>query len=183
MTHSDKELLERIKNGSQSAFKELYLKYSDLLFAFILHQIEGNKEVTSDIWQETWIIAVEHIPDFQYRCSFFTWLCSIAKNKISDYYRLETRYRKIAEEIKVSIDIENEEIVIEDDKIRVDVISVLGELSDEYRNILTSRYFENKSVDEISQANGKSYKATESLLSRSREAFRVKFNKIYNSKI
>lgn len=182
MTLSDKELIKRIKNGSQSAFKELYLKYSDLLFAFISHQLDSDKEATSDIWQETWIIAIEKIFDFQYKSSVFTWLCAIAKNKISDYYRLKEKHRKFNNEIKVYIDVDNEEIDIVDDRTQADVITVLADLSDEHRYLLMARYFENKSVEEISLAIGKTYKATESMLSRSREAFRGKF-KILNSKL
>ncbi len=86
---TDKELVKRIKKGSQNAFKELYLKYSDLVFAFILRQLDNNREAASDIWQETWISAVEKIPDFHYKSSVFTWFCAIAKNKVSDYYRLK----------------------------------------------------------------------------------------------
>ena len=175
MAPTDKELIKRIKNGNQDAFKELYQRYSDLLFAFILNQLDNNKETSSDIWQETWIITIEKISDFSYKSSVFTWLCAIAKNKISDHYRLNERHRKINNEIKNYIDIDNEEIDIVDNGIQEDVIRVLANLSDEYRYLLLSRYLENKSVAEISLAIGKSYKATESLLTRAREAFRKKF--------
>jgi RNA polymerase sigma-70 factor, ECF subfamily len=175
MALTDKELIKRIKNGNQDAFKELYQRYSDLLFAFILNQLDNNKETSSDIWQETWIITVEKISDFSYKSSVFTWLCAIAKNKISDYYRINEKYRKFNNEIKNYIDIDNEEIDIVDERIQEDVLTVLANLRDEYRYILLLRYFESKSVEEISFAIGKSYKATESLLTRSREAFRKKF--------
>jgi len=176
MTLGDKELVKRVKNGSQSAFKALYQKYSDLLFAYILHQL-NNKDVTADIWQETWSVAIEKMIDFQNKCSVFTWLCAIANNKISDYYRSTEKQRKFNDEIKIHIDIDNEEIDIVDDMTRVNVIAVLADLTEEYRYLLMAKYIENKSVEEISFVIGKSYKATESLLSRSREAFRTKFKK------
>ena len=179
MVLTDKELIRKIRKGNQNAFRELYQRYSDLLFAFIMIRLDNNKEASSDIWQETWIIAVEKISDFSYKSSVFTWLCAIAKNKISDFYRLNEKYRKINTEIKYYIDLDYEEIDIVDDIIQEDVLAVLANLTDEYRNILLSRYFENKSVEEISLAIGKSYKATESLLTRSREAFRKKFKQIH----
>ena len=176
---TDKELIGQIKVGNQDAFKELYLRYSDLLFAFILIRLDNDKEASSDIWQETWIIAVEKISDFSYKSSVFTWLCAIAKNKISDYFRLNEKQRKMSTEITKFIDIDNEEIDIVDDGTQEDVLTALANMSEEYRYILLSRYFENKSVEEISQLIGKSYKATESLLTRSREAFRKTFKQIY----
>lgn len=179
MALTDKELIRRIRNGNQNAFKELYQRYSDLLFAFILIRLDNDKEAASDIWQETWIIAVEKISDFSYKSTVFTWLCAIAKNKISDYYRLNEKRRIINNELRKSIDIDTDEIGIVDNKIQEDVLTVLANLKDEYRYILLSRYFENKSVEEISRAIGKSYKATESLLTRSREAFRKTFKQIH----
>jgi RNA polymerase sigma-70 factor (ECF subfamily) len=178
MALTDKELIKRIKNGDQDAFKELYHRYSDLLFAFILNMLDSNRETASDIWQETWIIAVEKISDFRYKSSVFTWLCAIAKNKISDNYRLNEKLRRISDEIKSCFDIDNEETDIVDAGTQEDVLTALANLRDGYRYLLMSRYFESKSVEEISMAIGKSYKATESLLSRSREAFRKKFMKI-----
>lgn len=175
----DKELIKRINKGSQDSFKELYLRYSDLLFAFISHQLDNDREATSDIWQETWIIAVEKIIDFHFKSNVYTWLCAIAKNKISDYYRLKEKHRKFNNEIKVYIDIDNAEINIVDERVQEDVLLVLADLRYDYRYLLMARYFENKSVEEISHTIDKSYKATESLLSRSREAFRKRFKQIY----
>jgi RNA polymerase sigma-70 factor (ECF subfamily) len=179
MAQSERKLIKRIKDGSHDAFKELYLRNSDLLFAFVLHQLDNNREAASDIWQETWVVAVENIVDFHFKSSFFTWLCAIAKNKISDYYRLNERHRQLGAAIKEHIDIDNEEIELVDDIIKEDVITILGDMNEEYRYLLMARYFENKSVEEISRAVGRSYKATESMLSRSREAFRKKCTRIY----
>ena len=77
-------------------------------------------------------------------------------------------------------DIDDEELNIEliDSKTQVEVITVLGSLEELYRDLLIAKYIDNKSIDEISTEMGKSYKATESLLSRSREAFRKEFNLI-----
>lgn len=178
MIQPDKELVIGIKNGSQSALKDLYLRYSDLLFAYVLHQLDNDKDTASDIWQETWLIAVEKIIDFQYKSGVFTWLCAIAKNKISDYYRLTKKQRKFNDEIRIHFDIDYQENESIDDRTQADVITVLANLKEEYRYILMSRYLENKSVEEISFEIGKSYKATESLLSRARNAFREEFKQI-----
>lgn len=180
MTQSDKALIKRIKSGNQDAFKKIYQRYSDLLFAFIMNQLDNNKEVSSDIWQETWMVAVGNISDFNYKSTVFTWLCAIAKNKISDHYRSIKKLRKITHEIRKHVDIDNEEIDIVDDRIHEDVLTILANLKDVYRYLLVERYFEGKSVEEISWTIGKSYKATESLLTRSREAFRKKFKQISN---
>lgn len=183
MTHSDNELINGIRNGEQNAFKVLYLRYSDLLFAYILHHLEKDKEVASDIWQETWVVVVERIHDYKSQSSFFTWLCAIANNKISDYYRNAVKQERFINIEKAHIDIDAEELDIEliDTGTQVDVISILANLSDEYRYLLEAKYIENKSIDEISSVISKSYKATESMLTRARESFRKEFKKIKRS--
>jgi RNA polymerase sigma factor (sigma-70 family) len=175
MTQTDNELVNGIKNGDQSSFKVIYIKYSDLLFAYILHQLDNDKEVALDIWQETWVVVVEKIINFQHKSNFFTWLCAIAKNKISDHYRLIRKQSEFNDIMKIQYDIDNEEIELVNDRTQADVITVLAELADEYRYLLLAKYIENKSIEEISIEIRKSYKATESKLSRARDAFRKKF--------
>lgn len=183
MTQNDNQLVKEIKNGEQSAFKVLYLKYSDLLFAYILHHLDKDKDVASDIWQETWVVFIEKINDFQFKCSIFTWLCAIAKNKISDYYRNAKKQELFQSIGKLNFDIDTEEFEVEliDIETQVDVIVVLGKLTNEYRYLLEAKYIENKSIDEISCEIDKSYKATESMLTRAREAFRKEFKQIKKS--
>jgi len=176
MNSSESDLIREIRRGDQNAFQVLYRRYSDLLFAFILHHL-NNRDVASDIWQDTWCIAVEKIDTYQFRSSFFTWLCAIARNKIFDYYRQSQKQTSFEEAEKIQFDIDSEEIDIDpaDTRIQSAVISVLADLTDDYRTILIEKYIENRGIGEIAAAMNKSYKATESMLTRAREAFRKKF--------
>ena len=183
MPENDNDLIKRIKNGEQNAFKALYLRYSDLLFAYISHNLNKNDEVASDIWQETWVIAVEKINGFQFKSTIFTWLCAIAQNKISDYYRQIKKQAQIQHIEKIQFDIDAEDIEVEliNAGTKVNVIKVLADLTDDYRYLLISKYIESRSIEEIASEIGKSYKATESMLTRAREAFRKRFKQIVNS--
>jgi RNA polymerase sigma-70 factor (ECF subfamily) len=185
MMQNDNHLVKEIKNGKQSAFKVLYLKYSDLLFAYILHHLGKDKDIAPDIWQETWVVFVEKINDFQYKSSIFTWLCAIAKNKISDYYRNAKKHESFQSDGRLNFDIDAEELEVDliDIETQAAVISVLANLSNEYRYLLEAKYIQSKSIDEISNEIGKSYKATESKLSRARESFRKEFKQIKKNEL
>jgi len=180
MTNNEIDLVKRITDGDQGAFKTLYLKYSDLLFAYILHHVGNDKDAASDIWQETWIVFVEKINDFQCRSTVFTWLSAIAKNKISDYYRSIKKQELLQGSSKLNFDIDTEELDVGliDVETQADVITILANLTDEYRYLLEAKYIGNKSIGEIARETGKSYKATESMLTRAREAFRKEFKHI-----
>jgi len=180
MTPGDNELVRRIKDGEQSAFQILYLKYADLLFAYILHHLDHDKAAASDIWQDTWVVFIEKINDFQSKSTIFTWLCSIAKNKIADYYRNSRKQQRFQRIDEIHFDIDAEELKIEsvDFETQADVITILANLTEKYRYLLVAKYIENKGIDEISLQIGKSYKATESLLTRARDAFRKEFKQL-----
>ena len=182
MENNDNELVKQIKYGDQSAFKVLYLKYADLLFAYILHHTDN--EAASEIWQQTWVVFVEKINDFQYKSSIFTWLSAIAKNKIADHYRNVKKQERFLNIDKLSFDIDADELDVGsiDVQSQADVITVLANLNGDYRNLLEAKYVENKSIEEISREIGKSYKSTESMLTRAREAFRKKFKQINHQK-
>ena len=183
MTQNENELVRRIINGDQGAFKALYVKYSDLLFAYILHHLDKDKDTASDIWQETWVVFVEKINDFQNKCTIFTWLCAIAKNKIADYHRNAEKQDPFQSIDKLNFVMDAEELDAGsiDAETQVDVVTVLANLTGRYRYLLEAKYIENKSIDEISCLIGKSYKATESMLTRARESFRKAFRQIKKS--
>ena len=47
----------------------------------------SDNGTAGDLIQESFLAALEHSPGFEYRCSERTWLMSILKNKIADFYR------------------------------------------------------------------------------------------------
>ena len=146
----------------------MYLKYSDLLFAYILHQVD--KETATEIWQETWVVFAEKINDSQYRNTIFTWVSAIAKNKISDHYRNVKKQERFKDIDNLNFEFDTEELDIGsiDCETQADVVTVLAHLTSEYRYLLEAKYIENKSIDEISGEIGKSYKSTESMLARAK---------------
>jgi len=66
--------------------EDAYKEYSDMLYRWLLART-GDPDVAEEITQETFYQAVLHADryDRSYRVS--TWLCSIASNKLKEYYR------------------------------------------------------------------------------------------------
>ena len=63
--------------------------YADYLFHFA-HQRVDQVELANDLVQETFLSALENIHQFEGRSSELTWLRSILRNKIIDYYRKQS---------------------------------------------------------------------------------------------
>ncbi len=67
-------------------------KYSDTFFDYICKRVY-DKTAAKDILQETFIAAWKNSSSFKKESSEKTWLYSILKNKLADYYRMKGRLK------------------------------------------------------------------------------------------
>jgi len=169
----DLKLCRRAAAGDKSALSAIYSRYGDLLFAFIYHRVARSVPDTEEIWHETWLAALWTLSTYRGRSAFFTWLGSIARHKIADYYRRRGRepvecFSSVSEQdlARLIYDGPLPEEILMQQATRACVVHALASLPDEYRTALVARYADGRSVNEVGQKLGKSYKATESLLSR-----------------
>jgi RNA polymerase sigma-70 factor (ECF subfamily) len=100
-----------------------------------------------------------------------TWLCAIGRNKLVDHYRRSGRERQHQVRL-VAGWTDGQADVWSQRELQAGVQAVLAQLPGEQRIVLVLRYLDQMSVREIASTIGRSEKATESLLSRAREAFR-----------
>ena len=176
----DLTLARRAAAGEESALGALYGRYSDVLFAFICHEMAEAGPDAEEVWQETWLGAVASLTSYRGRSGFFTWLGGIARRKIADHYRrcghdpVELFSNVSAEHLTSLMDAGPlPEQILQQQATRTRVVEALAVLPEEYCTALTARYADEGSVEEVARLLGKSYKATESLLSRARAAFRA----------
>lgn len=155
--------------------KDWIKRYSSQLLKFI-ERFTENKEDAQDIFQETLIAAIESLPFYKRKSSFFTWLCGIARHEIIDYYRkkrikaiLFSRLPWLEKLAKEALGPE-EEIIEKELKEKIN--TVLKNLSEGYQVILRLKYIEGRSMAEIAEKLRLTIKAVESRLSRARLAFR-----------
>ena len=58
--------------------EEIYSKYSDIVYKYVFC-LTGNEDITEEIVQETFLVAVKDINKFRGECKISTWLCQISK--------------------------------------------------------------------------------------------------------
>lgn len=177
-TAEDLALAKRVVGGDQSALKALYDRQADPLFAFICHALDGARPEAEEIWQDTLEAGIRTLSSYQGQSRLFSWLCSIARHKLADHWRRQNRARQhlclMAPEDLVRMLDEGPlpYEILGRQATRQRVVEVLSQLPMDYRTALVARYADGHSVEETAQLLEKTYKATESLLSRAREAFR-----------
>jgi len=104
-TSEDIQLIERFKNGDESAFNELVKKYMDKAYN-IAYGVVRNTEDAKDVSQESFIRAYNSISEFREESSFYTWFYRIVvnmslnhlrKNRISAFFKGEDEMKYIAD--------------------------------------------------------------------------------------
>ena len=75
-------------------------RYSDYLFNYTIVRV-NNREVANDLISETFLAALKSAKYFKGEASERTWLISILKRKIIDYYR-KINSRKGKAEVKIN---------------------------------------------------------------------------------
>ena len=96
-----RELVEKAKQGDQSAFEQLVLENQNRAYSLALRLI-GDREEAADLAQEAFVRAWQGLEQFQGGSSFATWVYRLTTNVCIDYLR--KKKRREAVEPVVSLD-------------------------------------------------------------------------------
>jgi RNA polymerase sigma-70 factor (ECF subfamily) len=87
---SDEQLLVRFAGGERGALEELFQRYRLLAYR-VAHRFLSHEADALDAVQEGFIKALTHLPSFQGRSSFKTWLLRVVSNAALDLGRQRGR--------------------------------------------------------------------------------------------
>jgi RNA polymerase sigma-70 factor (ECF subfamily) len=90
MVPSDEQLLSRAVAGEREALDELFRRYRLVAYRVALRLL-GNEADALDAVQDAFVKALTHLPGFQGRSSFKTWLLRVVSNAALDLGRQRGR--------------------------------------------------------------------------------------------
>ena len=93
----DEQLLARWANGDRDALEELFRRYRSVAYR-VAYRLLGNEADALDAVQEGFIKALTHLPAFQGRSTFKTWLLRVVTNASLDLGRQRGRREALAPE-------------------------------------------------------------------------------------
>lgn len=172
---SDEEkLIKGLIKGQEQALRSLYKNYTPRLRRFIQVKV-GLEEDVEEILHDSLLSALDSLVLFSRRSSLLTWLCSIARHEIADFYRRKriktivfSRTPRVQGFVSRALEPDAKLMRTEYER-KIGV--VLDRLLPQQREVLELKYMDGFSVAEIAERMGMSFKACESLLTRSRRAF------------
>ena len=171
------ELARAAAEGSEEAFAKLVELHEKRVYALAL-RLTGNQEDAADVAQEAFLSAWRGLPNFRGDAGFSTWLYRLTSNAAIDHLR-KTRRRKAesslddtAMGLEVPDPAPTPQDQAETESLREAVRWGLGELTQEHRQALTLREYQELSYEEIAAQLGVDLGTVKSRISRARAALR-----------
>ena len=137
--------------------EEVYREYSDMIYRWLLART-GDHHTAEEITQETFYQAVLHADRYDHSCKVSTWLCSIASNKLKEYYRKnppKEDYDAVFEDAAGDGDNDPEDAAVASSQ-KVELYRAIHSLPEPAREIVHLRAFADLSFKEIGDIFGKS---------------------------
>ena len=156
---TDDELVNLFERGNSNAFEILLSRYQSKVYSYI-YLIVRNKELTEDIFQDTFIKAIATIQQGRYIESgkFLGWVNRIAHNLIIDNFRRvknENTFSADGFEFDIVNNAKLSEKSIEDvmsnEQVLNDVVRLIEYLPETQRSVVQMRFFEDLSFKEIAE--------------------------------
>jgi len=165
--------VERFLAGDQDAFQLLYSRYYEKVYS-IARGILLDADEAADAVQEIYTLVYRHLSRFDRRARFSTWLFRISVNRsIQQARRLKYKARLSPLDEGLTTAAEPQEAPT-DPRIH----ETLAQLQPQDRALLALFYWDELSLQEISESLGCSVNAAKTRLYRARERFRQGYEEI-----
>lgn len=175
-----KPLAERIILGDPQSVVEFYKLYSPRILHYLLKRLP-KEEDAQEILNDVFLDAIDSISMLKKHENLKAWLYQIAHHKTVNYYRKRKIKSILLSQIPyleiVDSEVHQPEFILEKDKVRDKIESAFKSLPELYRKVLKLHYEDKIPVKEIAQILEMSFKATESLLFRARQSFKLAYER------
>lgn len=191
--HEDQAIVRKLLDGDERMFKAVFDGYFPRLYRFVMPRVSGDHEEARDIVQQAFCKAIERLDSYRGEASLYGWMLQICRNTLIDRVRSESRrptyqalsnsddtLESIVEALRVPEHEQPDHRAAREDLVHV-IEAVLDYLPSHYGDVLEWKYVEGHSVKEIAAKLDLGPKATESLLTRARAAFREAMKALHDS--
>lgn len=170
----DHVLIDKVLKGDPLAIEQLHDRYLEPIFNYIYMQT-NNYHDSEELLQDVFYKVASQLHTFAGKSSFKTWIFTITRHVIIDYYRKNDKRRKSIAMNQSTLDsLAGSEDSAEKTYLREfdvdEVMFTLEKLPDHYRTVLYLRFIEGFSIKETANIMGKTILSVKSLQHRARKA-------------
>ena len=161
-TATDQEVVERARDGHETAYRELIRRYQRPVFSLIYRMVR-DRELAEDLSQETFVKVLNAIDRYRPEFKFSSWVFKIANNAAIDHLRRKeldtlsldggpdatTAERVEATALQIGDSGESPLDELEARELGSAIERAIGKLRPEYQTCIILRHVEGRPYDEI----------------------------------
>lgn len=182
-------LVQRIQSGDSSAEEELFFKYKDPVLWKVRKHIQTDKEELKDLVSDIYLAILEGLrkecfqPEKWESLDHFIW--GVTNNKIKDWLKKVNRQRRTFDPDPPSENIAKltEEYLLENQELQNTLRMLLKALPAKYQSVLILYYFDELSIEEISEQINLPARRVSERIHYAKELIRKSYNKKRNLSI
>ncbi len=168
---NERQLVLQAQDGNTEAFGQLYDAYMERIYRFVYFRVE-DQQTAEDITSQVFLKAWSNLDRFSFnRTPYLAWLYTIAHNAVIDHYRTR-KVTTALDDVQLSQP-DHSEAVENDIDLTAEMQSVktaLQALTDDQQKVLTLKFIEGMSNNEIAHQLGKREGAIRALQMRGLQA-------------
>ena len=173
ISDEDRAIVALAIQKDRQAFAELWVLYKDRVYQRVVSIIR-QPELAEDITSEAFLRAWNAIPKYEPRdVTILAWLCRIAERLAFRELRRQKPTIEI-DELMIEADLtESPEFLAERKAGNADIIDALGGLPETQKQVLSRRFIDDLSYDEVSKLLGKSVGSVRLIQHRALKALKL----------
>lgn len=185
----EQALIRGLRTGSREAWAALYQRYSVDIWRYVARLVGPDAGAVADIVQESFLAAAGSARTFDgARGTLWAWLSGLAHHHVQAYWRKLERTRRFAPLSSVEeaaaqrmFDPATQwEELFERRRLAELVRYILSQLPEDYAALLTGKYLDGRSLEDLTLSHGGTTDSLKSKLARARREFRERFDRVKN---
>jgi RNA polymerase sigma factor (sigma-70 family) len=189
---NETELIYKLQQGEQQAFKSVVDLYQDMVYNTIISIVQ-NEADAEDITQEVFVQVYQSVSSFKGESKFSTWLYRISITKALDNEKRKRRKKRFAfvqrlfgengEAQYHPVEFNHPGVILDNKEKAGELFKALQKIPDSQRIAFTLSKIEGLSNNEIAEIMNTSFYAVESLLARAKTNLKKELKNYYLQKI
>ncbi|HEX8457604.1 MAG TPA: sigma-70 family RNA polymerase sigma factor [Pyrinomonadaceae bacterium] len=145
-SNGDAALVAAVRAGDRDAFGRLYDAYSRMVHGILLARVPYGE--VDDLVQDVFLVALRKIDALRDAAAFGPWLAMITRNRAMDFHRRTRDTAELTDDIAMTNDAAAPEAEA------VEVLNLIRQLPEAYREPLILRFVEGMTGPEIAERTG-----------------------------
>ncbi len=177
---NEQDLIVKLKAGESSSVNIWYATSKDELLAFFLKRMSSEADA-QELVHDTYLSCLSSLPLFRGDSGLWTFMVSIARHELADYWRKRYAKKAIAllpfgQELLDSVegDADEHSWVLDHGR---EISHILHQLPEEISELLQLKYVDGLSVKELATHYGLSFAAMQSKLHRAKAVFKEQYER------